>query len=93
MADIEKQIKELRVLAEDNHKILKKLHKALVFERVKTIVYWVLIVGIAIGAFVFLQPYVDSALDVIQSVREGVEQGREVHESFTNGDVQGAFEN
>jgi predicted negative regulator of RcsB-dependent stress response len=50
---------ELLELTRENNRILKSLrriHRWNVFFRV---VYWIIIVGIAVGAFYFLQPYVD----------------------------------
>jgi len=55
-------------LAEDNNKILHSIRRGMRISRFMSILYWVLIIGISVGAFYFLQPYVDQAMKMYQSV-------------------------
>ena len=50
------------VLAEDNNKILRSMRNSMRWGRIMTVVYWILIIGISVGAFYFLQPYVDQVI-------------------------------
>jgi len=71
---MERQLRETRVLAERNHELLEKVHRYIVLSRIFRIVYWVVIIGIAIGAFYFLEPYLETltgSIDSFQGVFEG----------------------
>jgi hypothetical protein len=74
--DIEEKrlIEETVALVRENNRLIKKIRRAALWGRATRIVYWVLIIGVAIGAFYFLQPYVDgvrSFYQNIQSTQEG----------------------
>jgi len=59
----EKELLEKSViLAEDNNKMLRSMRNSMRWGRIMTVVYWVLIIGISVGAFYFLQPYVDQVV-------------------------------
>ena len=53
-------------LSEDNNRMLKALHRNLWWARIRSVVYWVVIIGIALGAFYFLQPYIDKVMKLYQ---------------------------
>lgn len=44
-------------IAEDNNKILHSIVRYMHVSRIMTFVYWIFIVGSAVGAFYFIQPY------------------------------------
>ncbi len=46
-------------LAEENNNILKEMRRAQKLARLMTIIYWVFIIGSAVGAYYIIQPYVD----------------------------------
>ena len=52
-------LEETAALARSNNKLLKKMHRATIFANVMRIVYWLVILGIAVGSFYFLQPYIE----------------------------------
>jgi F0F1-type ATP synthase beta subunit len=72
----EAEISELRELAQENNKILHKLNRHMRIGFYMRILYWVLIIGATIGAFVFLKPFVDSITN-IYSGTFGVEPASE----------------
>ena len=53
-------LKKSLELAEENNEILRNLQRAMRWGRIFKIFYWVIIVGTAIGAFYFIQPYLDT---------------------------------
>ena len=55
-------------LAEDNNKILRSMKRSMFWGRVMSIIYWILIIGISVGAFYFLQPYFDRLMAVYGSL-------------------------
>ena len=56
------------ILAEENNKILRAMKRSLLWSRIMNAIYWILIIGISIGAFYFLQPYVDKLMETYGSV-------------------------
>ena len=46
-------------LAKENNELLRNLKRRARLSNVMKILYWVVIIGISLGAFYFIQPYVD----------------------------------
>ena len=55
-------------LAEDNNKILRSMKRSMFWGRVMSAIYWILIIGISVGAFYFLQPYFIKLMSVYGSL-------------------------
>jgi hypothetical protein len=73
-------------IAEDNNVILRGIRRANRISTVMRILYWLIIVGVTLGAFYYLQPYIDSMFEIIDKAQESIQSmGGTVRE------VQGAF--
>ena len=60
MSEEERELLKRSVdLAEENNEILRAMRRSMRMGRIIKIVYWTLLIGTAIGAFYFLQPYID----------------------------------
>ncbi len=46
-------------LSEENNKILRKMQRSLRWGRFFNALYWVFIIGTAVGAYYYVQPYLD----------------------------------
>jgi hypothetical protein len=57
---------------EDNSKILRKLLRAERMRRWMSIIYWLVIIGLGLGAYYFIQPYIDSLKSVYTDVSDTV---------------------
>jgi hypothetical protein len=69
----EKELLEKSVLlAEDNNKILLSIKRGMQWSRILTVIYWLLIIGISIGAFYFVQPYVDQIVKTYGSFSNAI---------------------
>ncbi len=62
-------------LSEDNNQILHSIKRSMRWASITRAIYWIFIIGSAIGALYFLQPYIDQ----LKSVYSGA------------GDVLGGF--
>jgi len=51
-------------LAEDNNKMLHSIRRSMRLASFVRIIYWVLIIGSAVGAYYFIQPYIDQLIGV-----------------------------
>ncbi|OGI61777.1 hypothetical protein A2645_00585 [Candidatus Nomurabacteria bacterium RIFCSPHIGHO2_01_FULL_39_9] len=70
MADEElKRMMEINTeLVKENNKLLKKIRGATKRAIVFKIIYWLIILGIALGAFYYIQPFVDKAKEILGTV-------------------------
>ncbi|MEI7810159.1 MAG: hypothetical protein WCI41_01215 [bacterium] len=53
-----KLLRDTFLLAEDNNKMLHKIRNGQKWASVMRVMYWLIIIGISIGAFYFMQPYI-----------------------------------
>lgn len=73
LQQLQKKIDEIREITERNNEILQDIKKSMFWRNVFSIVYWVLIIGVAIGAFYFIQPYVDRLYEAYEQIRQGLD--------------------
>ena len=59
-------------LVEENNKMLLSLKRHMQVSRIMSIIYWVFIIGSALGAYYLIQPYVDQLLNVYSGASEKV---------------------
>lgn len=64
----EEMLKRILELTEENTRKINSLYRAHIWSTVRTVIYWMLIIGIGIGAFYFIQPFVDRIVGVVQVV-------------------------
>jgi len=63
-----KLLEETFELEQDNNKLLRSMKRAMLWTRVMNVVYWLIIIGISLGAFYFLQPYFNRLVTVYGSL-------------------------
>jgi hypothetical protein len=59
-------------LAEENNKILHSMKRGQRWASIMRVVYWVFIIGSAVGAFYLIQPYIDEVKSMYESVSDGL---------------------
>ncbi len=57
--DSKKLLEETFALVKENHEMLKRVRRVQKQQAFFRFMYWVFIIGISIGAFYFLQPYIN----------------------------------
>lgn len=61
MSEEEKELLKRSVrLAEENNDILRAIRRSMRLARFMSILYWIFIIGSAVGAYYLIQPYIDS---------------------------------
>jgi hypothetical protein len=67
---------------EENSDILHSMRRSMRFARIMSFVYWIFIIGSAVGAYYFIQPYLDQLLSIyggassdLQSIKNSVDVG------------------
>lgn len=66
-----KILRENLELNRKNNKILKKIRRGMLFSSVTRLIYWVIIIGASLGAYYYLQPYIDEIRETYQQIKEG----------------------
>lgn len=59
---------ETRDLALENAKALKSLRRSHIASSVFRVLYWVVIIGVSLGAYYFIQPYVDALRSMLGDI-------------------------
>ncbi len=49
-------------LEKENNKMLHVMKRSMFWARVMSIMYWLVIIGVSIGTFYFVQPYLDQVV-------------------------------
>ncbi len=58
-------------LAEDNNKMLHAMKRSQRVSNIMNFLYWAVIIGSAVGAYYFIEPYFDEAKKMYESVSAG----------------------
>ena len=67
-----KMLQDTFHLAEENNNMLHEMRRAQRIARFMTLVYWVFIIGSAVGAYYLIQPYVESLTGAYTDVTDGI---------------------
>ena len=67
--DEKAMLKKALELSQENNKILHSMKRQMLWGRIFRIVYWVVIIGAAIGIYYYIDPYINSAIDAYGSVK------------------------
>ncbi len=71
MTPEERQLLErVATLTERNYKMLRRLHSSMVWGRVLQIAYWVIIIGLAFGAYYVIQPYISPLYTLLNKMSQ-----------------------
>lgn len=71
-------------LAEDNNNILRSLKRSVVWGRIVHGIYWVLIIGSTLGAYYFIQPYIEQIIGVYGGTKSNLENVNSIFQNFRN---------
>ncbi len=65
MSPEEKELLKRSVqLGEENNEILRSMRRSMRLGRIMSIIYWVVIIGSAVGALYLVQPYLETLIDI-----------------------------
>ena len=69
-------------LAQDNNKILRSMRRSMFWARVISMIYWALIIGSAVGAYYFIQPYLNQAISIYNTAQGNLDNVGKIINSF-----------
>lgn len=67
-SESEKLLRETFELVKDNNTMLHKIRRGQKWASFMRVVYWLIIIGISIGAWYYLQPYVNKMMNLYNQV-------------------------
>jgi hypothetical protein len=56
-------------LSEENNDILRGIQSSMRLARFMTFLYWLIIIGISVGAYYYAQPYIEKAVSVYKTAQ------------------------
>lgn len=62
-------LKKTLELAQENNKILHSVKRSMFWGRVVRVIYWIIIIGAAIGIYYYIEPYLNSAISAYGSAK------------------------
>jgi hypothetical protein len=68
--NLRKDLEETREIVERNHETLQSIERTMFWRKVSSIIYWLLIIGVAVGLFYFLDPYMDRLFETYSQIVE-----------------------
>jgi len=69
-------------LAEDNNKILHSIRRSMRLASFVRVVYWIIIIGSAVGAYYFIQPYIDQLVGVYGGTKSSIDNISNIIQNF-----------
>ena len=79
-----KLLEDTLALAQENNKMLHALKRSMLWSRVISVLYWVLIIGSALGAYYFVQPYVDQIMSTYNGAKSNLDNIGSLLKKFPN---------
>lgn len=67
--DEKAMLKKALELSQENNKMLHSIKKQMLVGRIFRIVYWIVIIGVAIGVYYYVDPYIESAINAYGNVK------------------------
>jgi hypothetical protein len=70
--ELKNKLDNIQSLAEDNNKMLKKIRRGQRWTSFLQAIYWLIIISLGIGAFYFLEPYIDQMRGFINNTGDTI---------------------
>ena len=72
--EIESLLRETKDLVQENNKILKGIRRNNRWGAFIKLFYWVIFIGLTVGAFTYIQPYLDKMIELYNQVESANSQ-------------------
>lgn len=66
-------LKKALELSRENNEMLRGIKRSMFIGRIFRIAYWVVIIGAAIGAYYYIEPYLDGAVSAYGSIKGDIQ--------------------
>lgn len=65
-----KRLEKLERVTFENNTLLHEIHRSMRLSQYMTILYWIVLIGGAIGLYTFAKPFVDKTMDTYNQVQQ-----------------------
>ena len=59
-------------MTEENNKLLRKMHRSAIWGNIFRFLYWGVIIALSVGAYYFIQPYIEQVPGLYGGIKEDV---------------------
>lgn len=63
-------LRQILEITKDNQEKIHRLYRGLWISRIWRVAYWIIVIGIAVGGFYFIQPYIDELKSAYSGFQE-----------------------
>ncbi len=67
------KLDEMLDLTRENNRILRSMHRRMIWSQVLTFIYWLVILGVAGWSFYYLQPYMTKYMNTYQTIMKQID--------------------
>lgn len=67
-------LEETLAISQENYKILKSIRRSARIGHAMQMIYWLLIIGASVGAYYFVQPYLEQLLSVYSGAQDSIDK-------------------
>ncbi|MBI4692310.1 MAG: hypothetical protein HY773_02645 [Candidatus Terrybacteria bacterium] len=68
--ELKQLLKKNLEISEESLRILKKMNRAAVIGRILRFFKWMIIIGISVGAFYYIEPYIGQLADLLKQLQK-----------------------
>ena len=65
---LKKEIEELKEVTKDNNRLLRGIHARARITMIFNIIKWAIIIGVSVGAFYYIQPFLETLMKTYSSI-------------------------
>ena len=76
--EIKDMIRKNLELSQENNKMLHSIKRGIFWGKIMRIVYWVIILGIGVGLYYYVEPYIDGAVGAYGNVKGDLQSFKDV---------------
>ena len=66
------KLDEVLDLVKENNRILRKMHRSMMWSQIFTFIYWAIILGVAGWSYYYFQPYLQKYVSAYQSIIQNI---------------------
>lgn len=75
-------LKRVYQMTEENNDMLVSMRRSMRLSRIWSIIYWTVIIGSAVGAYYFIEPYIDQILGIYGSASDDINNAKNILNSL-----------
>ena len=80
--ELEKLVTENLRVARQNNELLQKIRRGMIIGRLFSALYWLIILGSALGIYFYLQPYIEGFGDFSEQIKEFLKNPSSIRDTF-----------